>query len=98
MHLTEIYDQYYQRVRKFILHTVRNDWVADDLVQETFIKVSNNLETLQDAAKLQAWIFRIALNICRDYFRQQGKFANLGLEENLRRDRAFQDDPQPKKS
>ena len=81
MHLTEIYDQYYQRVRKFILHTVRNDWVADDLVQETFIKVNNNLENLKDAAKLQAWIFRIAHNICQDYFRQQGKTANLGLEE-----------------
>ena len=45
MHLTEIYDQYYQRVRKFILHTVRNEWVADDLVQETFIRINHNLET-----------------------------------------------------
>ena len=81
MHLTEIYDQYYQRVRKFILHTVRNEWVADDLVQETFIRINHNLENVRDAARLQAWIFRIAHNICRDYFRQQGKTANLGLEE-----------------
>jgi RNA polymerase sigma-70 factor (ECF subfamily) len=81
MHLTEIYDQYYQRVRKFILHTVRNDWVADDLVQETFIKINNNLEKVRDTARLQAWIFRIAHNICRDYFRRQGKTADLGLEE-----------------
>lgn len=81
MHLTEIYDQYYQRVRKFIIHTVRNDWVADDLVQETFIRINNNLEDLRDTAKLQSWIFRIAHNICQDYFRHQGKSANLGLEE-----------------
>jgi RNA polymerase sigma-70 factor (ECF subfamily) len=81
MHLTEIYDQYYQRVRKFILHTVRNEWVADDLVQETFIRINHNLENVRDTAKLKAWIFRIAYNICQDYFRQQGKTANLGLEE-----------------
>jgi RNA polymerase sigma-70 factor, ECF subfamily len=81
MHLTEIYDQYYQRVRKFILHTVRNEWVADDLVQETFIRINHNLDNVRDAAKLQAWIFRIAHNICRDYFRQQGKTASLGLDE-----------------
>lgn len=81
MHLTEIYDQYYQKVRKFILHTVRNEWLADDLVQETFIKINHNLENVRDATRLQAWIFRIAHNICRDYFRQQGKNANLGLEE-----------------
>ena len=72
MHLTEIYDQYYQRVRKFILHTVRNEWVADDLVQETFIRINHNLNIVRDAARLQAWMFRIAHNICRDYFRQQG--------------------------
>lgn len=81
MHLTEIYDQYYQRIRKFILHTVRNEWLADDLVQETFIKVNQNLENLRDPAKLQAWIFRIAHNLCQDYFRQQGKSAHLGIEE-----------------
>jgi len=81
MHLTEIYDQYYQKVRKYILHTVRNDWLADDLVQETFIRVNDNLENLRDPVKLQAWIFRIAHNLCQDYFRQQGKSANLGLEE-----------------
>jgi RNA polymerase sigma-70 factor (ECF subfamily) len=81
MHLTEIYDQYYQRVRRFILHTVRNEWVADDLVQETFIRINNNLEKVRDPASLQAWIFRIAHNICRDYFRREVKTAGLGLEE-----------------
>jgi RNA polymerase sigma-70 factor (ECF subfamily) len=60
---------------------VRNDWVADDLVQETYIKINNNLEKVRDTARLQAWIFRIAHNICRDYFRRQGKTADLGLEE-----------------
>jgi RNA polymerase sigma-70 factor, ECF subfamily len=81
MHLTEIYDQYYQKVRKFILHTVRNDWVADDLVQETFIRINNSLGNVRDTAKLKAWIFRIAYNICQDHFRQQRKTANLSLEE-----------------
>ncbi len=81
MHLTEIYDQYYLKVRKYILHTVRNDWLADDLVQETFIRVNDNLENLRDPVKLQAWIFRIAHNLCQDYFRQQGKTTHLGLEE-----------------
>ncbi len=81
MHLTDIYDQYYQRIRKFILHTVRNEWLADDLVQETFIRINNNLENVRDASKLQSWIFRIAYNICQDYFRNQWKASNLYNEE-----------------
>jgi RNA polymerase sigma-70 factor (ECF subfamily) len=81
MHLTEIYDQYYQRIRKFILHTVRNEWIADDLVQETFIRINNNLENVREASKLQSWIFRIAYNICQDYFRNKGKASNIYNEE-----------------
>lgn len=73
MHLTEIYDQYYQRVRRFILHMVKNEWLADDLVQETFIKINNNLEDIRDTSKLSSWVFRIAYNLCQDYFRSQGK-------------------------
>ena len=80
MHLTEIYDTYYQIVRRFILHTVRSDWVADDLVQETFMRVNNNLKDLRDPTKLQAWIFSIAHHICLDYFRQQGKIPSSGHE------------------
>lgn len=81
MHLTEIYDQYYQRVRKFILHTVRNEWLADDLIQETFIRINANLENVRDPAKLQSWIFRIAYNLCQDYFRNRGKILTSGEQE-----------------
>ena len=81
MNLIEIYDQYYQRIRKFILHTVKNEWLADDLVQETFIRISNNLKSVRDTSKLRSWIFRIAYNICQDYFRSQVKSSSLEEEE-----------------
>ncbi len=81
MHLMEIYDQYYQPVRRFILNTVRNEWLADDLVQETFIRINHHLETVRDATKLKSWIFRIAYNLCRDHFRRQAKSPTLDQGE-----------------
>lgn len=66
----EIYDQYYRRVRRFILSYVRNEWTADDLTQETFIRVQKSLGMLQAPERLTSWIFRIAYNICRDHFRR----------------------------
>jgi len=66
----EVYDQYYDRVRHFILAKVKNRWAADDLVQETFLRVLLNLETLLDQEKLSSWIFRIAANLCQDHFRR----------------------------
>jgi len=67
----EIYDQYYQRVKRFIFFYVRDEWTADDLTQETFIRVQKSHDTVQDAAKLSSWIFRIAYNLCQDHFRKR---------------------------
>ena len=70
MEFWEIYDQFYGKVRKFILALVKDEWVADDLIQETFLRIQNNLKSLKDSSKLSSWIFRIAYNLCQDHFRQ----------------------------
>ncbi len=70
MEFWDIYDQYYAKVRKFILALVKDGWMADDLIQETFIRVQQNVESLRDSSKLSSWIFRIAYNLCQDHFRQ----------------------------
>jgi RNA polymerase sigma-70 factor (ECF subfamily) len=69
MDLLGIHDQYYHRVRKFILASVRDESVADDLTQETFIKIQGNLDTLRDRSKISSWVFQIAYHLCQDHFR-----------------------------
>ena len=69
MNLLDIQDQYYHRVRKYILTSVRDESVADDLIQETFLKIQENLDSLRDPAKISSWIFRIAYRLCQDHFR-----------------------------
>jgi RNA polymerase sigma-70 factor (ECF subfamily) len=70
MDFWKIYDQHYNPVRKFILAYVKDEWAADDLIQETFIKVQKNLKTIKDPSKTSSWIFRIAHNLCHDHYRQ----------------------------
>lgn len=70
MEFWDIYDQYYTKVRKFILTLVKDEWVADNLIQETFLKIQHHLKSLKDPSKLSSWIFRIAYNLCQDHFRQ----------------------------
>src|SRR4030042_332762 len=79
----EIYDQYYPGVRRFVLHLVRDEWAADDLVQETFLRVQQNLPGLKDPSKISSWIFRIAHNLCQDHFRRSKASRR---EENLDRE------------
>ena len=69
MDLLQIHDQYYLRVRKFILASVKDESVADDLTQETFIRIQGNLGALRDRSKISSWVFRIAYHLCQDHFR-----------------------------
>ncbi|HUT70930.1 MAG TPA: RNA polymerase sigma factor [Desulfatiglandales bacterium] len=73
MKFWDVYHNYYDRVRRFIVILIRDDWVADDLVQETFVRAQENLARLRDHSKLSSWIFRIAYNCCQDHFRQLKK-------------------------
>jgi RNA polymerase sigma-70 factor (ECF subfamily) len=67
----KIYDAHHGGVRRFIQATVRDAWAADDLVQETFLRVLTKIDTLKDSSKLRTWIYSIALNLCRDYLRSR---------------------------
>ena len=73
MNFWDIYHNHYEQVRKFIFALVKDEWVADDLIQETFIKVQKNLNQLREASKLSSWIFRIAINLCKDHFRKMSQ-------------------------
>jgi RNA polymerase sigma-70 factor (ECF subfamily) len=76
MNFLEVHDQFYERVRKFILASVRDESAADDLVQEAFMKIQENLDSVRDAAKISSWVFRIAHNLCQDHFRTRKKLPS----------------------
>lgn len=80
MEFMEIYDQYYSRVRKFILAIVKDEWAADDLIQETFVRIRKNMDTIRDPSKTSSWIYRMAYNLCQDHFRSLKKSALNGRE------------------
>jgi RNA polymerase sigma-70 factor (ECF subfamily) len=86
MDFWEIYDRNYLPVKRIILRMVGDTWAAEDLTQDTFIKVKENLPGLKDGLKLKPWIYRIARNRCIDYFRSQStqrgnKEASCGIGE-----------------
>lgn len=64
--LEEIYRRYYRPVLLFILRLIQNREMAEDLVQETFIRVYNNRKSWQPRSKFTSWLYRIAKNICID--------------------------------
>ncbi len=85
MEFWEIDDEHYSRVGKVILALVRDEWAADDLTQETFIRVQDHLAELQDPTKHSSWMCHIVYNLCQDRFRANDKLLNKNSEGEERK-------------
>jgi RNA polymerase sigma-70 factor (ECF subfamily) len=62
-------------LRRFIRRRVADDHTADDLLQETFVRVHRHLPTLADTDRVAAWVYRIARNVVLDHFRSERSVA-----------------------
>lgn len=57
------------KLNSFILSKVPDKAVAEDILQEVFIKLHSKIDTLRDDTKFQPWIYQITRNLIADYFR-----------------------------
>jgi len=65
-------DRYQKRVYGFIFSKVHDPDLADDIFQDTFIKVIKNLRLgkYNDEGRFLSWVIRIAHNLIMDYYRK----------------------------
>ncbi|MEQ6123019.1 sigma-70 family RNA polymerase sigma factor [Pseudotenacibaculum sp. MALMAid0570] len=85
----EVWTQYSNDIKYFILSKVKDTAVADDIVQDTFLKIHTKLHTLKDLNKLKSWIFSIARNSVMDYFKKSNQtfeLANFESETEIEED------------
>lgn len=66
-----IYDAYAHRILNYIYRMVGNRDEAEDLMQDTFVMAFRKIGSLQDTAKFQSWLYRIALNNVYQRFRSK---------------------------
>ena len=67
----EIWLKFSHPVKDFIRNQTHNSDVTDDILQEVFIKIHQNLHLLRDKERVAGWIFQIARNTVLNYFRTQ---------------------------
>jgi RNA polymerase sigma-70 factor (ECF subfamily) len=89
-----IYDRYGRLVYSLIIRVVRNQGVAEDLVQETFLRVWNRAPSFdQERGSFGPWILTVARNRAIDYLRSvDGRITAGSLElDRLESPRLFTD-------
>lgn len=68
------------RLRGFIRSRVRDTATADDLTQETLLKVYRSRAALRDDQRLEAWLYRIARRTLIDHYRRQKPNEELPVD------------------
>ena len=56
---------------------------ARDVCQETFLRAFRALPGFRGQAKFSSWLYRIALNLCRDWIRRQRRAPTVQLAEGV---------------
>ena len=77
-----VYEAYFKRIYLFVLHRLGDKELSADVTQQVFLKALTNLHRYQfRGLPFSSWLFRIAVNQCTDFFRQQKKMRAVVLEE-----------------
>lgn len=71
-------ERYSGKIFKYIYHYFNfSKSLANDMVQDVFVKVWNNLDKFDEKKNFQTWIYNIARNNCIDYLRKEKYNQNL---------------------
>ena len=89
----ELVDRYAPMIFHLMRSYVREENAVQDLAQEVFIKAYNNLSTFGFQSKFSSWIYRIAINQCKDYLKNvRRKNITLSSLDSKSIDSLFEND------
>ena len=83
MSTEQIWEALSEKLRAFLRNRVSDAQVAEDLLQETFLRLHKKLDDIDDEQRLPAWVFQIARNLVIDHYRSKARKVTTTLEEDI---------------
>lgn len=78
----ELVELYKDKIYHLAYRMLNNRHEAEDVVQDTFLRVYKNLERYDENQKFSTWIYRIGTNLCIDRLRKRKPTYSLDAEMN----------------
>lgn len=75
--LEALWNQLHSRLLGFISSRLPDADDAEDILQDVFLRIHTNLETVRDLDRLESWVYQIARNSISDYYRRRRPVAPL---------------------
>ncbi len=81
----ELVERYQGRIYRHIRKMVKDNLIAEDLLQETFLNAYRGLQDFSGSAAFSTWLFRIATNSCLMYLRKH-RPESVEFDEGIKTD------------
>ncbi|NLX64047.1 MAG: sigma-70 family RNA polymerase sigma factor [Clostridiaceae bacterium] len=74
-----------KKVYQLAYYYLRDRQQAEDIYQEVFLRVYENLDRFRQESNYYTWIYRITVNLCKDYFKSAvfRKIVTAGISNDL---------------
>lgn len=81
--LNQLIQRWQRPLRSFVLRSVLNESDADDILQETFLRVYRHRRRFRPDSRFSTWLFAIALNLCRNHLARAYRRRTDALEDHI---------------
>ncbi|MCL6434533.1 MAG: RNA polymerase sigma factor SigZ [Leptolyngbyaceae cyanobacterium HOT.MB2.61] len=81
--LTALWQEFHDRLYRFIQQRVNNPADADDILQEVFLRIHHRLSTVRDRDRLVSWMFQIARHAVIDHYRSSSRQWDVATEREI---------------
>jgi RNA polymerase sigma factor (sigma-70 family) len=78
--LGQLFERYHVPLFEFLSRVTGDRQVAEDLVQDIFVRILKYRATFRDGGNFETWVYRIARNARADYFRTRSALAPIADE------------------
>ena len=95
--MTKLINLYASSVHNLIFSIIRDNSVVEDLAQETFVRMFLSIHHYEFRAPFRSWLFRIAVNLCRDHLRKKKVrkiITRFQVDEETGEEQSFTDENQ----
>jgi RNA polymerase sigma-70 factor (ECF subfamily) len=77
---SKIYDQYINKIYRFVFLKVNSKEIAQDITSETFLRGWKAFDSKKDIKNPSAFLYQIARNLVVDFYREKGKAQIISVE------------------
>ncbi len=79
--MEEIYKEYAKRIYTYLLSLAKDEYIAEELLQETFYSAIKNINKFRNESSIKTWLFTIAKNKWIDYCKKNKKLLETPIYE-----------------